>query len=226
MKPNILGRLFALVILIGCGTACATESEPIPVAVDSLPAVDLEYFLVELEMFNPSARQREAVVDAVESGEMSYEVIEELFLNYVECLEDSGFTVEFLGPIARYEGFFEPEARFYFPEHVTEDQAFDLDRQCLHRHYGVAMGFYVSQPRTLELYLDTFETQREYILDCLSERGVEVESDATRVELLYAVSENYYRNLGEPVCWEGSGFGAFLPPDVDPFDLLSEQFQD
>lgn len=206
--------------IAGCTAPNHEDSAP-----DTL-TVDLNYLLGELDQHDVSLSQQEAVMNAFDSGEMVYDVVDALFREYVACLEDAGFSVDGVGRQEIYTGVYAPTARIQFPDSLDEEAASRVDINCARKHYTFAEQFYVGQPTSREAYLDTFEVQRDWIVQCLAERGMDVEPTATRLELLYAVTEADLRFPTAGTCYQGQVFDGYLPPGVDPVDLYPPAFLD
>lgn len=211
---RLLALLVPLMMISGCAEPDQSSDET------DFVELDLTYLLAEMEERGASGKQQEAVAEALVAGEMPFGVVADLFNDHAQCLEDADFGVSGVGSVERYPGVPMVSAMFFPPESLSFEQWSLIERDCMLTHYFFAEQYHINQPSTRDQYLQSFEDQRAFILDCLDERGMEIEPDATRLELLYAVSEADLRFPGAGVCWEGGAvFDGFLPPGTDPGDL-------
>lgn len=216
----LMKSLWLSVLLVGVAwgvSGCSSDAAEIVAEPTDLVSVDLEYLLDEAREAGASAEQMAVVDSALRQGSMSLDDVTVAFDNYLECLEEAGFTIRVVEPVERYPGFAEPDAQVQFPSGLDSVSAENVDRACLRQHYAFASAYYVGQPQAMDAYLSTFDAQRESIVSCLDDVGVSVDESASSTELLYAVSEA--RIVTGTLCWEGTVFSGYLPEGTEIADL-------
>ncbi len=209
---TILYRAALVAMFLSMATSACTADNRNHEA-PSVPRPDLSSLVAEARQGGASPEQVALLERALQKGTLSFDDLSVQFVAGVECLEEAGFTVVVDEPEDIYPGLPHPSMRYRDPPGLTQDQASQLSVECDAKHFAFVDSFYLGQPVAIDAYLATFEDQREFIVNCLADRGVTVDPGATATELLYAVSEEQVTESGmsRAPCYEGSTFMGILP---------------
>lgn len=209
MKVGLLALVAVGLVL---AAACSTPTALDPTEEARLLTGDLTYMLDDARTREASEAQLEMLEAALTAGELTYDQVAVAHEPFYACVEDAGVPVTVRGAIKEsHTGLLVPDYIQPIPDGMSTEQVAKVSDKCYDEHVNFLMGYYVSQPQVVDYYLQTFEEQREYIVDCLTKRGFPVDPDSTRLELLYAVSEENERGNSGRACYQGDTFMAFLP---------------
>lgn len=206
-------KFAAALVACACALAISACTSPEPDSQDTSPlGIDMSSLVDEARQARASEQQLELLTRAITEKTLSFDDLNAQFLAGVECLEDAGFTVIVDKPAEVYPGVPHPAMRYQNPPGLSEDAASKISAQCDAAHFAFVDSFYVGQPVAIEAYLGTFDAQRDYIIDCLAQRGVTVDPESSATELLYAVSEEQASEAGMqlPPCYQGAVFNGYL----------------
>lgn len=186
------GRTLAIslalcVALVACSAPAPDSSGP-PAAGTDLQGW-LDYFEANGGLSDVGEEQVEVLRAAAETGELTYEDLTGLISLTFACVEEQGLTPTWRDPLTDY-GYPIP---FYA---ITESEALGSSASqaimdgCINRYSGLAEQLYVWQPVNAAIEAEHWEQEmRPFMLECLLEHGVQIDSDASRAEIEAAAVE-------------------------------------
>lgn len=199
--------LVAAVVLVACGASRDTRADEQPTGPpDSLEAQVAEA-LEQDEWRTVSAKQRSILDEAIVQGEISFDQLNEAIQDTFQCFDGLGVTYG-LDPVQEDEGFPVLGYHYAFPSGMTEEQAIAVTDACIVKNSGLVEMLYVSQPTSVEAFMDHWETTYKAAeTACLEAHGVTVPEDVTYDEMAVLIHDLWRDEVTRepvgPLCFRG-----------------------
>lgn len=188
LRPRVApGAALVAAFVVGLGACASTDSGPGPEA--TVAAVYSE-LIEQAEAGGAGDAQLEALREAERTGELSFETVNGLVQESLDCMAGAGISSEWWEPSEPVPGYKAPAYSFSATaDGMTEDQTLAIADGCLYEHsYWAEMGR--RDPRAFrEEFDEQLREELPRVLECLTEHGVEVDDDATLDEIRQASAE-------------------------------------
>ncbi|WP_448630893.1 hypothetical protein [Cellulomonas soli] len=190
-----------LALVVG---ACSGEGQESSASPSSAAAAVYAEYLEQAERGGAGAEQLAVLGDAVVTGELTFEAVNELVQAAFACMADAGIGHEEWEPKEVVPGYLIPAYSFDGEaEGMSEDETLAVADACLAEHSFWAEGAR-ADTRSYQDRWDAHVAERlPLIVACLEEHGVQVDPDATTDEVFQAaeqlVAETSHIDDGEGV---------------------------
>lgn len=192
----------ALFVLAGCSTA--------PGEAPQSPSTSLARIVADAERGGSSQEQLDVLSEALKKGELSYEALTSLIVDFQECADGVGAEIMVLTPHQEPWGLVSPHLAVLPHDGVEQDEVLNAVDQCSLRTMGYAEAFYHGQPAALEAYDRYFDTHRDTLIACLAGHGLDMPLESTIDEIVATLVEDRQLSSesGQAPCYTGESLAV------------------
>ncbi|MGC4174296.1 hypothetical protein [Demequina sp.] len=169
----VVGSCVAIVALTACSSAVPEPSASPTGSEFALLATDA---LNDARANGASDAQLHIIEDAIATGGISFDAIQEAVHATFACFDSAGVRYEEFAP-AVTNGTLFPSYSFEGEEKTA------VADECIHTNSDYVEMLYMRQPSAIEAGLDAFEAGMPVLIACLRRLGYELDDDVTADEL-------------------------------------------
>ena len=182
MRALAIGAVVALGISVAACSSPRTAVSAAPTSGSSISSW-VAYFEQTGEFQTIGEEQQQVLESAARSGELTWADVTGLIELNFECVEKQGLQAHWQDPLDTY-GFPVPNYAITESTALGSDASQAVMDECATRYSSLAEQLYIWQPKNAAIEQDHWErVDRQGIIDCLRDNGVEVDDAATRSEI-------------------------------------------